>query len=69
MWVEKGHLVVGAFVNGGNLIFSEGNFINIRGNQSKTVSKLKNFGGKCVSGIWKYFLIGGIFFPIGGKCH
>ena len=40
-----GHLVLGAFVNGGNFIFSGGNFINIRGNQSKIVGKLKNFGG------------------------
>ena len=53
-----GHLVLGAFVNGGNFIFSGGNFINIRGNQSKIVGKMKNFGGnlknnggKCVSGI------------------
>ena len=53
-----GHLVFGAFVNGGNFIFSGGNFINIRGNQSKIVGKMKNFGGnlknnggKCVSGI------------------
>ena len=30
-----GHLVLGAFVNGGNFIFSGGNFINIRGNQIK----------------------------------
>ena len=48
----------GAFANGGNFIFSCGNFRNIRVNQSKIVGKLKNFGGnfkiikgKCVSGI------------------
>ena len=40
-----GHFVLGAFVNRGNFIFSGGNFINIRGNQSKIVGKLKNFGG------------------------
>jgi len=34
----------GAFVNGGNFIFSGGNFINIRVNQSKIVGKLKYFG-------------------------
>ena len=43
---------------GATLIFSGCNFINIRGNQSKIVGKLKNFGdnfkiigGKCVGGI------------------
>ena len=61
MWVEKGHflclghLVLGAFANGGNFIFSGGNFINIRVNQSKIVGKLKNFGGN-------FKIIGGIFY-------
>ena len=39
-----GHLVLGAFANGGNFIFSGGNFINIRVNQSKIVGKLKILG-------------------------
>ena len=40
MRVEKGHflclghLVLGAFANGGNFIISGGNFMNIRVNQS-----------------------------------
>ena len=44
-WKRGIFLSLGAFVNGGNFIFSGGNFINIRGNQSKIVGKLKNFGG------------------------
>jgi len=44
--VEKGHfLCLGAFVNGVNFIFSGGNFLNINGNQSKILGKIKNFGG------------------------
>ena len=34
------HLVLEAFVNGGNFIFSGGNFINIRGNQSKILLEI-----------------------------
>ena len=50
-------LCLGTFVMGATF-FSGVNFINIRGNQSKIMGKLKNFGGnfkfiggKCVSGI------------------
>ena len=45
-WKRGIFLMFGAFVNaGGNFIFSVGNFMNIRVNQSKIVGKLKNFGG------------------------
>ena len=54
LWANASGKGAFSFANWGNFIFSGGNFINIRVNQSK----LKNFGGnskiiwgKCVSGI------------------
>ena len=38
----------GAFSFGGNFLFSAGNFINIRVNQSKIVGKLKKIMGENV---------------------
>ena len=75
-----GHLVLGTFANGGNFIFSGGNFINIKVNQSKIVGKLKILGAifKNNGGNWgqmganvlvefeNVFFNWGHFFPILG---
>ena len=58
----------GVFANGGNFIFSGGNFINIRVNQGKIVEKFWGQLGADVLVVFQnVFLIGGIFFKVGGK--